>query len=154
MAHKTLIGGTAYEIGGGKTLINGTGYSIDKGLALVGGTVYEVAMGGLVCIFDFGNFTTKTEMFVISNYVTTTDLGIDTIAEVDTLIVNGVEYPITVSPYDERSLILKIEGAVVNNPITAPTQDYPFYIYYNTSGNIAIRAYTIDTYTASLWKKQ
>ena len=154
MAHKTLIGGTAYEIGGGKTLINGTGYSIDKGLALVGGTVYEVAMGGLVCIFDFGTFTTKEDMFVRSNYTTTTDLGIDTIAEVDTLIVNGVEYPITVSPFDENSLLIIIEGSNVANPIAPPTQDYPFHIYYNVNGNIAIRAYTVDTYTASLWKKQ
>lgn len=42
MGHKTLIGGTAYEISGGKTLVNGTAYSIDKGKALVGGTAYEV----------------------------------------------------------------------------------------------------------------
>ena len=42
MAHKTLIGGTAYEISGGKTLVNGTAYSIDKGKTLVGGTAYEV----------------------------------------------------------------------------------------------------------------
>lgn len=42
MAHKTLIGGTAYEIDGGKTLIGGTVYEIDKGKTLVGGTVYEV----------------------------------------------------------------------------------------------------------------
>lgn len=42
MAHKTLIGGTAYEISGGRTLVNGTGYSIDKGRTLVGGTAYEV----------------------------------------------------------------------------------------------------------------
>ena len=42
MAHKTLIGGTAYEISGGKTLVNGTAYSIDKGKTLIGGTAYEV----------------------------------------------------------------------------------------------------------------
>jgi hypothetical protein len=42
MAHKTLIGGTAYEIKGGKTLIDGTAYSIKNGKTLVGGTVYEV----------------------------------------------------------------------------------------------------------------
>lgn len=42
MAHKTLIGGTAYEIDGGKTLIGGTSYEIDKGKTLVGGTAYEV----------------------------------------------------------------------------------------------------------------
>lgn len=42
MAHKTLIGGTAYEISGGKTLVNGTAYSIDNGKTLVDGTAYEV----------------------------------------------------------------------------------------------------------------
>ena len=42
MAHKTLIGGTAYEVSGGKTLVGGTAYSIDKGKTLVGGTAYEV----------------------------------------------------------------------------------------------------------------
>ena len=46
MAHKTLIGGTAYEISGGKTLVGGTTYSIDKGKTLVGGTAYEVGFGG------------------------------------------------------------------------------------------------------------
>lgn len=47
MAHKTLIGGTAYEIGGGKTLVNGTAYSIDKGKTLVGGTVYSISFSSL-----------------------------------------------------------------------------------------------------------
>lgn len=42
MAHKTLIGGTAYEVSGGKTLIDGTVYTIDKGKTLVEGTAYEV----------------------------------------------------------------------------------------------------------------
>ena len=45
MAHKTLIGGTAYEIKGGKTLVDGTAYSIKSGKTLVGGTVYEVGFG-------------------------------------------------------------------------------------------------------------
>lgn len=42
MAHKTLIGGTAYEIKGGRALVNGTGYEISKGKTLVGGTGYEI----------------------------------------------------------------------------------------------------------------
>lgn len=46
MAHKVNIGGTAYEIGGGRTLVNGTAYSIDKGKTMVGGTVYEVGFQG------------------------------------------------------------------------------------------------------------
>lgn len=47
MAHKTLIGGTAYEISGGKTLVGGTAYSIDKGKTLVGGTAYEIGFFSL-----------------------------------------------------------------------------------------------------------
>ena len=43
MAHKTLIGGTAYEITGGKTLIGGTGYSIKGGKTLIGGTGYDIS---------------------------------------------------------------------------------------------------------------
>ena len=45
MAHKTLVGGTAYEISGGKTLVNGTAYSIDRGKTLISGTAYEVGFG-------------------------------------------------------------------------------------------------------------
>lgn len=45
MAHKTLIGGTAYEISGGKTLVNGTAYKIDKGRTLVSGTGYDISFG-------------------------------------------------------------------------------------------------------------
>lgn len=43
MAHKALIGGTAYGILGGRTLIGGTGYGISKGRTLVGGTGYDIA---------------------------------------------------------------------------------------------------------------
>ena len=50
MAHKTIIGGTAYEISGGKTLIGGTAYSIKNGKTLVGGTAYEVGFGEKVTI--------------------------------------------------------------------------------------------------------
>lgn len=42
MAHKALIGGTAYEISGGKTLVGGTAYSVDNGKTLVGGTAYPI----------------------------------------------------------------------------------------------------------------
>ena len=42
MAHKILIGGTAYEVKGGKCLVNGTAYSIKKGRTLIGGTGYDI----------------------------------------------------------------------------------------------------------------
>ena len=41
-SHKVLIGGTAYEITGGRTLIKGTGYDIAMGRTLVGGTGYDI----------------------------------------------------------------------------------------------------------------
>lgn len=42
MAHKCLVGGTAYDITKGRTLIGGTGYDITKGKTLVGGTGYDI----------------------------------------------------------------------------------------------------------------
>lgn len=48
MAHKTLIGGTAYEISGGKTLIDGTAYKIEKGKTRVDGTAYDVPFTAII----------------------------------------------------------------------------------------------------------
>ena len=42
MAHKILIGGTAYEVNGGKCLVNGTSYDIKKGRTLINGTGYDL----------------------------------------------------------------------------------------------------------------
>lgn len=42
MAHKTLIGGTAYTIKGGKDLIAGTSYAKKQGKALVAGTKMSI----------------------------------------------------------------------------------------------------------------
>lgn len=42
MGHRTLIGGTAYNISGGKSLVSGTVYNISNGKTLVGGTAYNV----------------------------------------------------------------------------------------------------------------
>ena len=58
MAHKTLIGGTVYEIGGGKDLIGGTVYEKDHGKTLVGGTVYEVGFAKPVTITIEGSGST------------------------------------------------------------------------------------------------
>lgn len=43
MSHKTLIGGTPYDVSGGKTLVNGTIYRIAGGRTLVRGTVYDIS---------------------------------------------------------------------------------------------------------------
>lgn len=43
MAHKTLVNGTAYDMGGGVTLVSGTSYSIKNGKVLIGGTAYDIS---------------------------------------------------------------------------------------------------------------
>ena len=57
MSHRTLVNGTAYEIGGGKTLVNGTAYSIDKGKTLVGGAAYEVGFSKNISVIQGANGT-------------------------------------------------------------------------------------------------
>ena len=52
--HKTLIGGTGYEVKGGRVLIGGTGYSIKKGRTLIGGTGYDISFGTSVGELDVG----------------------------------------------------------------------------------------------------
>lgn len=44
MAHKTLIGGTAYKIKGGRDLIGGTGYAKKSGKVLINGTAYGIPL--------------------------------------------------------------------------------------------------------------
>lgn len=51
MAHKTLIGGTAYEISGGKTLIDGTAYKIKNGKTMTDGTVHDIDFN--ICYVSF-----------------------------------------------------------------------------------------------------
>lgn len=46
MAHKAMIDGKAYEIGGGKIMVDGKVYSLANGKTMVDGTVREIAFGG------------------------------------------------------------------------------------------------------------
>ena len=41
-AHKTLVGGTAYTVKGGKCMVNGTMYNILKGRTLIDGTGWDI----------------------------------------------------------------------------------------------------------------
>lgn len=56
MAHKTLIGGTSYEVSGGKAMIGGTGYDIASGKTLVDGTGYDIMFRIPVTVIN-GNIT-------------------------------------------------------------------------------------------------
>lgn len=41
-SHKTMVGGTIYDVTAGKCMVGGTIYDVQKGLTMVGGTVYEI----------------------------------------------------------------------------------------------------------------
>ena len=58
MAHKTLVGGTAYNVVGGKSLVSGTAYSIKKGRTLVDGTGYDINFEKetTAMLYDNGDF--------------------------------------------------------------------------------------------------
>lgn len=66
MAHKTLIGGTAYEISGGKTLVGGTAYSIKNGKTLIGGTAYEMGFDSWPDDLDTGLKFVSASAFTIN----------------------------------------------------------------------------------------
>ena len=51
MAHKVLIGGTEYNVVGGRTCIGGTGYDVTKGRPLIGGTGYDIPFSGPLADF-------------------------------------------------------------------------------------------------------
>ena len=140
MSHKTLIGGTAYEISGGKTLVNGTAYSIDKGKTLVGGTAYEVGFGGFDVIIDLGNVTIKKMIPTMSTCFTTISLG-ELPSGYDTLthaIVDGVMYELTLADTTAGYLY------------TLPN-DSVFQVTINTSAKSAIVvSYKEGTYNIQL----
>ena len=95
MAHKTLIGGTAYEIDGGKAMVDGTVYEIDHGVANVDGTAYEVGFGPATVTLTidtvFGN-----EIYVgVNNFISTSCRYTTPTGENGTLTSKGdYEFPI------------------------------------------------------------
>ena len=48
MAHKTMIGGTSYNVTGGKCLVSGTEYNISGGKTLVNGTGYNISFAPVI----------------------------------------------------------------------------------------------------------
>lgn len=55
MAHKAMIGGAVYEVGGGKDMIGGAVYEKDHGKTMLGGTVYEVGFVEMATVTIMGN---------------------------------------------------------------------------------------------------
>lgn len=118
MAHKTLVGGTAYEISGGTTLIDGTVFSIKNGKTLLGGTVYEVGFA-------------PTEANV---KITTPDTGN---ASFPNVIINGVNYNDTSTEYElvvPIGTIAEVGGYYLNGTYVSGN--------YTIMGDVEIQRYT------------
>lgn len=50
MAHRNMVGGTAYDTTGGRALVDGTVYGIQKGKTMVDGTVREIGFSAPVTV--------------------------------------------------------------------------------------------------------
>ena len=58
MAHKTRVGGTAYEVQGGKCMVDGTVYNILKGRTLIDGTGWDITFPSAVTMPVKGDLIT------------------------------------------------------------------------------------------------
>lgn len=125
MAQKVLIGGTSYEVSGGKGLIGGTGYDISDGRTLVGGTGYNIAFAPkeYVVTVTLSNYT-----HVIYN---------DTLYSYDTIlyVAPGDSVRCVVStalPNGIRDIAVRVNGAKVNTSSFAGRPPYNLgqYSYY------------------------
>ena len=62
MSHKTIIGGTLYDVKAGKCLVDGTAYSIQKGRTLVDGTGEDIVFSSVSPILDENDWATIREV--------------------------------------------------------------------------------------------
>lgn len=92
MAHKTLIGGTAYTIKGGKDLIAGTSYAKKQGKALVAGTAQTIAFSKKIKVTITGNGSESLAYVTYkgTKYVSATTLEAD-VGETITLSASSMQ---------------------------------------------------------------
>lgn len=123
MAHKTFIGGTTYEIKGGRTLVNGTGYDIKGGKTLVGGTGYDVGFGEPVTlnIFELQHYPIGDRAYVMIDGIkyTGTQLGLQLV--VGQVVQIGISAQAAVSS-------IKIGGETVAQATSAASATYDWII--------------------------
>lgn len=133
MAHKTLIGGTAYEITGGKALIDGTAYSIKSGKTLVGGTAYGI------------NFAPSTAIITITG---ANNNSSDT--RYADITINGTVYDAASVVASGGTVVLEIPvGTIIEcyvNGCTFPSADGQVYINEESvyAAKIAIGTYSYE----------
>lgn len=147
MAHKALIGGTAYEISGGKTLIDGTAYSIKNGKALVGGAVYDIEFAKFTPVFDMGTLTFTYQSFMKYYKASmSSDTPIVDLTPVNAIMINGVITPL---PYSYETSGSSVYKGNYPDPIM-PSEDYEIVVYHTIETStgkyhLAVTATQIDS---------
>lgn len=123
MAHKAMIGGTVYEIGGGKAMVGGAVYDIEKGKTMVSGTVWEIAFaGGTAIVTITGNgYTLATLKINGTTYrqAATLELPVGTVIECN---IKGT------------NTFLELNGSVIATASGNTTTTYEYIV----KGNVAI----------------
>lgn len=128
MAHKALVGGTAYDTKGGRCRVSGTNYSIKKGRTLVGGTGYDVNFAKMLTVTITGDYIYPSSNSSRHHYA----------------IINGVEYSqagsfqipegttITIHIYASSTGVIKtveLNGTVVAGPASSQRElNYDFVL--------------------------
>lgn len=67
MAHKTMIGGAIYSVGGGQCLVGGTSYSVAGGKTLIGGTSYDISFAPAELVSFDPAVVSDTNSFITSH---------------------------------------------------------------------------------------
>ena len=123
MAHKAMIGGTVYEIGGGKAMVGGAVYDIEKGKTMVSGTVWEIAFAGGTAIVTItgSGYTLATLKINGTTYrqAATLELPVGTVIECN---IKGT------------STFLELNGSVVATASGNTTTTYEYIV----KGNVTI----------------
>lgn len=103
MAHKNLIGGTAYETTGGKCLVGGTGYTIQKGRTLIGGTGYDISFSKPITITITGGGGSTASVTINGiTYTTAATITVDAGTEVKIWISTGSEGSASVTLFESE----------------------------------------------------
>lgn len=74
MAHKTMVGGTAYSIVGGRSMVSGTTYDIVSGKTMVDGTTYNISFARDPLVIKY--FNDYSMFFTRDNSMTITGLNL------------------------------------------------------------------------------
>ena len=93
MAHRNMVGGTAYDTTGGRALVDGTVYGIQKGKTMVDGTVREIGFGKPITV-TITNVNGATSgafkgVSVVINGVSYTAFGIYTFENIEQITVSS-----------------------------------------------------------------